>query len=204
MFHVETTVRLTGVTVSQFTTAVESHFISVIGTKLEITDTGYITVLKRTAVGRRRRRQLLASSVDVKFDVAVLDETRALWVSTTLKNWVPDTSVTGFISMLNAEISSAVTISSASVSVESAISLIGTAAPASAPSSDNDSGLSTAALVLAILGVVALVIVVIIVIVIVVLMLVVMAKTKADFARAVDGATKGTQNVELRKMPPPE
>ena len=46
--------------------------------------------------------------------------------------------------------------------------------------------------------------VVIIVIVIVVLMLVVMAKTKADFARAVDGATKGTQNVELRKMPPPE
>jgi len=134
-FHVEATVRLTGITYAQFAASVKSHFVSLLAKNLEVQDTSNIVLLAVTAVTRRRRRQLLAAGIDVHFDVAVESEWKAMWTATKISSWVVDTSVNGFKKMLNGETPSSVTIASTSVSKAPATMLTGTAAPSIAPDS---------------------------------------------------------------------
>merc|ERR1711990_1043654 len=98
----------------------------------------------------------------------------------TLTEWVPDVSLTGFRSSLNAVTPSSVTVSTSSIWVAPSTKLSGTAAPTAAPALITNTHLATAGLVLAVLGVVAVVIVVIVVVVIVILIAIQMKKTRHE------------------------
>jgi hypothetical protein len=196
-FHVEATVRLTGVTVAQFTASVKSHFVSLLAKNLEVQDTTNIMLLGVTAVARRRRRQLLAAGVDVHFDVAVVSEWKAMWTATKISSWVADTSTSGFKKMLNAETPSSVTIASTSVSKAPTTVLHGTAAPTAAPDSFINDNLSTASLIIAIIGAVAIGIVLVILVIAIVLISVQLKNTR-NSAEAAHSKTK-RQVVEMTR-----
>jgi hypothetical protein len=177
-FHVTTSVRLTGLTLTQFTTQVQSHFIAVWATKLNVADSGDITIIAGSPHAVSRRRQLLAAGVDVTFDVAVSSEGKAAWTSTTITAWVEDTTATGFRAQLNTATPSSVTIAVAEISRAPHTQLTGTTAPTAAPPSLLNTDLATASLVLSIIGVVSIILVTVVVIVVVMLLAMQMKKTK--------------------------